>query len=65
MPASPREWKSFWHLTTPAEAAKYLRRKYGADALQAAEECGAVAWSDDSQKDQEFWMAVAAHLKAH
>lgn len=61
----PVHWNSFWDLTTPAEAAEYLRTKYGPNALRAAEECGAVARSDDRPTDQEFWMAVAAQLRAH
>jgi hypothetical protein len=60
---APREWNSFWDLATPAEAAAALRDSYGAQAVEAAQECASVAKDDDRETDHFFWLAVAAELK--
>lgn len=55
-------WKSFWELTTPEEAASRLRELYGAGAAKAAAECAQVAEADGRGEDHRFWVSTFALL---
>jgi hypothetical protein len=57
------DWKSFWDLASPAEAARLLREQYGADATDSAAECARMALADSRDTDHQFWLAVLAHLR--
>lgn len=63
MYVAPRDWNSFWDLTTPAEAAAVLQESYGPGAADAAQECASAAKKDDRETDHLFWLAVTAELK--
>lgn len=58
-----QDWKSFWDLASPAEAAQYLREIEGAGAIEAASQCAKAAQNDGRNTDHQFWLAVLAHLE--
>jgi hypothetical protein len=60
-----QDWKSFWDLGTPAEAAQFLRETYGADAIASASECAEAAQADGRETDHQFWLAVLANLQGN
>lgn len=57
------DWRSFYDLTTPQEAAATLREFYGAGAARAAITCAAAAQTDGREQDFKFWMAAFAELR--
>jgi hypothetical protein len=57
------EWKSFWDLLSPKEAAQYLTETYGAGAIDSASHCAETAQSDGRETDHQFWLTVLAHLQ--
>ncbi len=59
---APFDWKSFWDLMTPAEAAATFRETYGPAAGAAAAQCATAALDDDRESDHRFWVAVSAEL---
>lgn len=56
------EWKSFWDLSSPEEAARTLRQFYGAAAAKAAADCAAAAQLDGRDEDCRFWTATLAEF---
>jgi hypothetical protein len=65
MPTDAENWKSFWDIVSPAEAADYLREEYGADAEDAASQCAETAQRDGRETDHEFRLAVLANLRGN
>ncbi len=57
------DWKSFYDLTTPQEAARLMRKWHGDGAQSAAAENGLVAYADNRPDDKRFWAAVLIALK--
>ncbi|MDJ0944965.1 MAG: hypothetical protein QNJ30_15970 [Kiloniellales bacterium] len=55
-------WKSFWDIATPEEAAHILSGWFGVMAAQLAVDCALAAGSDQKDDDRRFWLAVLDHL---
>ena len=56
------DWRSFWDLASPDEAAIAFVELYGANAGRAAHQCVLTAAVDGRDEDQRFWLAVVARL---
>lgn len=59
------DWKSFWDLVTPEQAARVLREEYGAGADAAAAQAAVDALADGRDEDSRFWDAARAALCSH
>ena len=55
-------WKSFWEIATPEEAARILTDWFGIMAAQLAVDCALAAGSDQRDDDRRFWLAVLDSL---
>ncbi len=55
-------WKSFWDIATPEEAARILTEWFGMMAAQLAVDCALAAGSDHRDDDRRFWLAVLDSL---
>ncbi len=55
-------WKSFWDIATPEEAARILTGWFGMMAAQLAVDCALAAGSDQREDDRRFWLAVLDSL---
>ncbi len=55
-------WRSFWDLTTPPDAAEALKAEYGDRAAGAAIECARAAGDEDRPEDRRYWRRVVAEL---
>lgn len=60
---TPPDWRSFWDIATPYEAAIAFIDLYGAEAIKAAQECALSARKDGRDEDRRFWEAVLAILR--
>lgn len=52
------DWRTFWDVTTPFEAACTLEAMYGRYAKLAAAANAQTAHRDGREADREFWLAV-------
>lgn len=52
------DWKSFWDLVTPEQAADVLVELYGKGAARAAADSRAAAQADGREDDVWFWDAA-------
>ena len=55
-------WKSFWEIATPEEAARILTEWFGIMAAQLAVDCALAAGNDQRDDDRRFWLAVLDSL---
>ena len=55
-------WKSFWDIATPEEAARILTEWFGMMAAQLAVDCALAAGGDQRDDDRRFWLAVLDSL---
>jgi len=55
-------WKSFWEIATPEEAARILSEWFGMMAAQLAVDCALAAGSAQRDDDRRFWLAVLDSL---
>ncbi len=62
MPDMPN-WRSFWDLFSPEEAARVLIVFHGSNAALAAAHCGLSAHGDGRNEDYRFWVAVFYKLR--
>jgi hypothetical protein len=56
------DWKSFWDVSSPEEAAGTLRELYGVATAEAASKCAVAAQCDGRDEDYRFWIATLAEL---
>ena len=57
------DWKSFWDLGTPKDAARAFIELYESRAIDAAQECVRTATADNRDEDARFWKAVVVLLR--
>jgi len=57
------EWKSFWDISSPYDAALALLELFGSNAVRAANSCNASAAADNRHVDQHFWVTVEGVLR--
>ncbi len=55
-------WKSFWEIATPEEAARILTEWFGMMAAQLAVDCALAAGNDQRDDDRRYWLAVLDSL---
>ena len=58
----PGDWRSFWDVTDPLQAAAALVEMHGDHAREAAAQCVQRAKDDGRGDDQAFWLAVLCRL---
>lgn len=62
--AAPETWRSFWDVTSPEKAARWMQETYGTQAATAAAHCALAADSDARPADYRFWLAVFKLVRA-